>query len=184
MKQIQQVTKRTLKVKAGETAKLRELIQNLFTIKNTQFALTIMELLKEADAQISKEHEKAQLMTSEFYATHEDKMNEFENKRIEILEANALKNEAGEFLFKEGTDGQRYYDFDKAGQEAYTKAYSDLTKEYEEVLVLLQEVTLKAANTVFELEIFLNDLDFYLNNITDLSAKEIESLMELFAFIK
>lgn len=184
MKQVQQVKKRTLVIKSGEITTLRELIQNLFTIKNTQFGLTVIELLKDADKQISEEHEKAQTETQEFYSKHGDKLNDFEQRRIEILEKHALKNSAGEFLFKEGTDGKQYYDFDKEGQEKYSNEYTELTKEFEEILVLFQKVTLEAANKEFKIEIYLNDLDFYLSTIEDLSAKEIESLISLFSFIK
>lgn len=183
MTKVQAEKKRILKLRGAELNQFSELIKTLFTIKNTKFAKTIIKFYNDFNLKVQKQQEVAQLEQQEFNSKHSDKLQSFEKKRIELLEANALKNEAGEFLFKEGTDGQKYYDFDEKGIKAYTEAYTKLTEEHKEIIETLGEITTKNANLLFEIEISICDLDYFLDEIKDLSVNDIDNLNHFYNYL-
>ncbi|MGL5711102.1 MAG: hypothetical protein ACRCW9_09730 [Cetobacterium sp.] len=184
MKKVEQIKTKKLSITAKELENLKEIIKVLYEIKDTKFAAGLISFYQELENTVLAKQKEAQEKNEQFQLEHKEELEAFESKRIEILERNALKNSAGEFLFKKGNDGKDYYDFDKEGMEAYNADFKILLEEHSEILKSLSEVEIACANFEIETEIEVNTLEFYLDTIPNLSAKEINHLSAFFEYLK
>lgn len=144
--------------------KLNNLLKTLKNIKNTKFAYAITKNTRLIDAELEIMKEIAQSGVPE-------KLQEFESKRIALIEKYAEKNEDGTFKTVNGN-----YDVQGDNLVAFQAEYDTLTKEYADTLAE-NEANNAKVNGMLKEEIDLALIKVKFENLPDdLSAEEIDAL--------
>ena len=144
--------------------KLNNLLKALKNIKNTKFAYAITKNTRLIDAELEIMKEIAQSGVPE-------KLQEFESKRIGLIEKYAEKNEDGTFKTINGN-----YDVQGDNLVAFQTDYDTLTKEYADTLAENEANNAKVDGMLKE-EIDLALIKVKVDNLpNDLSAEELDAL--------
>ena len=144
--------------------KLNNLLKALKNIKNTKFAYAITKNTRLIDTELEIMKEIAQSGVPE-------KLQEFESKRIDLIEKYAEKNEDGTFKTVNGN-----YDVQGDNLVAFQTEYDTLTKEYVDTLAENEANNAKVDGMLKE-DIDLTLIKVKFENLPDdLSAEELDAL--------
>lgn len=172
-------TKNITTITTGKAKELQELLIKGYSIRNTELGIKLIE----TGSSLQEAFQKAIQDSLEILSKTKEagKAEEYDKKRIAILEIYADKDEKGNFIFKQLQTGEQAYTYTVENAELRDKELTQLSIEYKDLLADVQKAQNELATKEFDFEtkITIEDINQAINTIKDLSANDILILKNL-----